>query len=215
MKRFDARILWGALLILGGVSLLFANLGILKGLIGVFWALLFAAGGAVFLYVFLTNREHWWAIIPGFALLGLAANIGLGALFPRVAGVLGGSLFLGATGLSFLIVYVTGTDRWWAIIPGGVMMTLALVSGVSSIFDGLDAGGIFFLGLGLTFGVLYFMPTPQGRQKWAAVPAIVLLIIGVAISIASIPLIWRLWPVALILVGLVLLVRLFVPRRGW
>jgi hypothetical protein len=215
MKRFDARILWGALLILGGISLLFANYGILKGLIGVFWALLFAAGGAVFLYVFLTNREHWWAIIPGFTLLGLAANIGLGALFPRVAGLLGGSVFLGAAGLSFLIVYVTGTDRWWAIIPGGVMMTLALVSGISAVFEGLDAGGVFFLGLGLTFGVLYFVPTPQGRQKWASIPAIVLLIIGAAISIASIPLIWRLWPVALILVGLALLVRLFVPRRTW
>jgi len=94
---------------------------------------------------------------------------------PDVPETLGGVLFLAAIGLAFWVIYFTKRELWWAVIPGGAMFTLALVAGLESVFEGAEMGGVFFLGLGLTFVLLYFVPTPQGRMKWALIPAAVLL----------------------------------------
>ena len=83
MKRFDARTVntVGAILLIGvGILLLLQNFGILGGVVALIWSLIFAAGGLIFVYMFLTNRTPWWALIPGFTLLGLAALIALEAL---------------------------------------------------------------------------------------------------------------------------------------
>jgi hypothetical protein len=165
-----------------------------------------------FLLVFLTNRALWWAIIPGVTLIGLAALIALDQLLPTVGEVAGGALFLGAMGLSFWVIYLTNREHWWAVIPGGVLFTLALVAGLSSVFDGLETGGILFLGLGLTFGLLSVVPTPQGQMKWALIPAAVLSVMGLLVLGAAVSLIGYIWPMALILIGLFLLLRTFVSR---
>lgn len=209
MKRFDVRAIGGILLIVVGVLLLLQNIGIFVGVVALIWALIFAAGGLIFLYMFLTNRTQWWAIIPGFALLGLAALIALDEFFPRVGDILGGTLFLGGIGLAFWVIYFLKREFWWAVIPGGVMFTLALIAGLDSVFEGLETGGVLFLGLGLTFGLLSFVPTPQGRMKWALIPAAVLLVMGLLITAATTGLLNYLWPIALILAGLYLLFRLF------
>jgi len=209
MKRFDVRAIGGILLIVVGVLLLLQNIGIFVGVVALIWALIFAAGGLIFLYMFLTNRTQWWAIIPGFALLGLAALIALDEFFPRVGDILGGTLFLGGIGLAFWVIYFLKRESWWAVIPGGVMFTLALIAGLDSVFEGLETGGVLFLGLGLTFGLLYFLPTPHGRMKWALIPAAVLLVMGLLITAATTGLLNYLWPIALILAGLYLLFRLF------
>ncbi len=209
MKRFDVRAIGGILLIVVGVLLLLQNIGIFVGVVALIWALIFAAGGLIFLYMFLTNRTQWWAIIPGFALLGLAALIALDEFFPRVGDILGGTLFLGGIGLAFWVIYFLKRESWWAVIPGGVMFTLALIAGLDSVFEGLETGGVLFLGLGLTFGLLSFVPTPQGRMKWPLIPAAVLLVMGLLITAATTGLLNYLWPIALILAGLYLLFRLF------
>jgi len=51
-------------------------------------------------------------------------------------------------------------------------------------------------------------------MKWALIPAAVLLIIGLLIAAATASLLNYLWPVALILVGLYVIVRVLLPRRG-
>jgi hypothetical protein len=214
VNRFrDLRVLWGVLLVVGGVLFLLQNLGYLRGFLSLLWALIAVAASAALLYVFLTHRDQWWAIIPGCALLGLAGAITLDGLLPAVGRTWSGPLFLGATALGFLVLYVTDSERWWALIPGGVLLTLALVSFLSSIFRGLETGGIFFLGLGLTFGLVSLAPTPRGRQQWALIPGAVLLVVGVVITIASMPLIRYLWPLVLILIGLYLVWRFFRFQR--
>jgi len=85
---------------------------------GLFVALLFAAGGAVFLYFLVKDRSKWWAAIPGFVLLGLGALIG-SSLLPGVGNRIGGSIFLAFIGLGFLVVYLLRKDQWWPIIPAG------------------------------------------------------------------------------------------------
>jgi hypothetical protein len=212
MKRLDVRAIGGILLIIVGILLLLQNLGIFEVIVTLIWALIFAAGGAIFLYMFLTNRANWWAIIPGFALLGLAALIALDEFFPRVGNALGGAIFLGGIGLAFWVIYLQKREHWWAIIPGGVLFTLALIAGLSPIYEGPAMGGVFFLGLGLTFGLLYFVPIPQGRMKWALIPAAVLVVMGLLITAITTRILDVLFAAALILFGLYLLFRMFRSR---
>jgi len=212
MKKLDARVLFGLLLIVGGLLLLLQNFWGPGGLLALVWAFLFGAAGAAFFFVFFTNRAHWWAVIPGCALLGIAALIALDQIAPQVADALGGVLFLGGMGLGFWVVYFIKRELWWVVIPGGVMLTLALIAGLSSVLEGDETGEILFLGLGLTFGLLSFGQTPQGRLRWALIPAAVLLVMGLLLSAAATPLLGYLWPVALILIGLYFVFRIFVSR---
>ncbi len=212
MKRFDARTVntvGAILLIVVGILLLLQNFGILGGVVALIWSLIFAAGGLIFLYMFLTNRANWWAIISGFTLLGLAALIALDQFLPRVGDALGGTIFLGGIGLAFWVVYFLNREHWWAVIPGGVMFTVALIAGLDSVFEGAEMSGVLFLGLGLTFGLLSLLPTPQGRMRWALIPAAVLLVMGLLITAATTGILDYLWPAALIVVGLYLLFRMF------
>ena len=212
MKRFDARTVntVGAILLIGvGILLLLQNFGILGGVVALIWSLIFGVGGLIFLYMFLTNRTQWWAIIPGFTLLGLAALIALDQFLPRIGDALGGTIFLGGIGLAFWVIYFLNREHWWAVIPGGVMFTVALVAGLDAVFEGLETGGVLLLGLGLTFGLLSLLPTPQGRMRWALIPAAVLLVMGLLITAATTGILEYLWPAALIVVGLYLLFRMF------
>jgi hypothetical protein len=213
MRRFEARVIGAILLIVAGVLFLLQNLGVSLGSLTLLWALLFGAGGVVFLYVFLTDRANWWALIPGFALLGLASVMVLNQLAPRLGEVLGGALFLGGIGLAFWMIYFTNRENWWALIPGGVMATLALVTVLSSFLAGAETGGVFMLGLGLTFGLLSLVRTPEGRMSWALIPAAVFVVIGLAITAATASLLQYLWPAALIALGLYMIFRVVGSRR--
>jgi len=212
MKRFDVRTTGGILLIVVGVLLLLQNLGVFEVVVALIWALIFAAGGGIFVYMFLTNRTNWWAIIPGSALLGIAALIALDQFWPQVGNVLGGVIFLGGIGLAFWVIYFLNREHWWAVIPGGVMLTLAFIAGLESVFERVELGGVFFVGLGLTFALLSLVPTPQGRMKWALIPATVLVVMGVLITAATTGSLAFLGGAALILAGLYSLFRIFVSR---
>ena len=88
--------IWGLLLIVLGAFLLLQVTGLLGALSDLFWSLAFGAAGAVFLYVFLTGlHTRWWAAIPGFTLLGLAATIFYGRFAPPFLSDITGAVFLG------------------------------------------------------------------------------------------------------------------------
>jgi len=214
MKRTELNALWGVLLIAGGVLFLLQTLDIVGHGAALVVALLFGAGGMAFAYVFLRNRARWWAVIPGFALLGLATLMVAEQVLPgKLGGMVGGPIFLGALGLSFWVVYLNQRDHWWAIIPGGVLLTLAAVASADAISVGMDTGSVFFLGLGATFALLYVLPTPEGRIKWAIIPAAVMLILGVIIAAQQAVALRYLWPLALILAGLLMVWRTISARR--
>ncbi len=215
MKRFEIRVVGAILLIAVGVLFLLQNVGIVVGALSLLWALLFGAGGAMFLYVFLTDREQWWAVIPGFALLGLAGTIALNELIPEGGGDWAGMVFLLGIGASFWVIYFVNREHWWAVIPGGVLITLALVAGLSSVFEGAEMGGVFFLGLALTFGLLSFLQTPGGRMKWALIPAAVMFVLGVVITAAATEAFRYVWPVVLVLAGVYLIFRTLSSKRSW
>jgi hypothetical protein len=209
MNRNDnyVTVVWGLILLAVGVLLLLQTLGWLAIGWSFLWMLLALAGGAAFVVMFVTRREHWWAAIPGFTLLGMGTLMALDRYSTAAIGGWGGSIFLGGISLGFWAVFLRKRENWWAVIPGGVLMTLATVAGLSEVVSGLEIGGIFFLGLALTFSLVYVLPTPEGRMTWAVIPAGILFALGVLILIGAGSVINFVWPVALILVGSYLLYR--------
>jgi hypothetical protein len=214
MKRIETSLIGGLALVGVGVLFLLQNLGLLGPLADLIWALAFTAAGAAFLGTFASAPARWWALIPGFALLGIGALVGLQRLAPALAGAWGGALFLGMLSLGFWTVYLTGRARWWALIPGGVLLTLALIAGLAERIGGPDVGWVLFLGLGVTFGLVAIAPTPGGPIRWALIPAGVMLamaLIGMTLSGAALGFAW---PAILILAGLYLAFRaVLAPRR--
>lgn len=220
LKRFDLRIAWGVFLMAAGALALLQNFNILTGALNLLWAFLLGLAGVFFLYAYVSNRTNWWALIPGIILLALTVLVALGVAAPALAEAWGGPLFLGGIGLSFWAVYLANREHWWAVIPGGVLLTLAVVASMETVFrrteQRVSTGGIFFIGLGVTFALVGLLPAsaPQGRMRWAFIPALVLLIMGVLIFAAAEQLVNYLWPVALILAGVYLVFRTFRPRAA-
>ncbi len=212
MNKLGSRILWGVLLIAAGVLFLLQSLGLIR-FAEILWPVLIAMASLAFLSVFFSAPQtNWWAAIPGFVLLSVAGVVALDQLAPDVGEVWSGSLFLGGIALAFWMIYVFNPAQWWTVIPGGVLLTLAAIAGLSSVLHGVEMGGVFFLGLGVTFALLALLPTPEGRLTWSIVPAIVFLVMGVLITAAAAELINYVWPAALILGGLYLLYRAFGSR---
>ena len=178
INKIDYRILIGVLLILGGLLGILEKLGVINNASGFFWATIFGLVGVGFLYIFLTNREHWWSIIPGFSLFGLAITI----MLPDNLNNYGGLAFLGALGLGFLTIYIVNHKHWWALMPSGVLLTLGIISSVSNDLQGQDTGAIFFIGLGLTFLLVAILPTGSLRMSWAFIPASILFIFGILLG---------------------------------
>ena len=110
-----------------------------------------------------------------------------------------GAIFLGLLGVAFLLVYAFHRDNWWAVIPGGVLLTLAGVTLIPG--EGVLAGGLFFLGLAVTFGLVYILPKPSGRLTWALYPAGILFLIGVLVVLGASNLINYVWPLVLLIAG--------------
>ncbi|MBN2005419.1 MAG: hypothetical protein JXA21_18825 [Anaerolineae bacterium] len=212
MKKLPSNIMIGLLLIIGGVIFLLNNLNV--GIAAIIWPFLFGLASLPFLLIFATDRKSWWAVLPGSALLGIAAVM-FYELFPyHLFGDIGGMLFLGSLGIGFLAVYVrTGLREWWALIPGGVLLTLAAVTGLETLLGSAISGSVFMLGLGLTFGAVYLAPAPAGRNRWAAIPAGILALIGLTSLLSNTRMLGILGAIALIGLGGYLLLRNASNRR--
>ncbi len=211
MKRSKASVFWGAGLLLMGVLLLLQNLRVLPNLVETIWLGLFGVCGATFIGVYLADRQRWWALIPGGALLGIAAIFAMEAFFPG-HGALTGIVFLLALSGTFLAVFFFHRENWWAVIPGGVLFTVALVVLLEEFVSGLETASVMMLGLAATFAVLSRVETPQGRMRWPLIPAAVLLSFGLLLLASSVG--WATWAISLLLIlgGAYMALR-SLPRR--
>lgn len=211
MSKLNWRILaGGGLILLGVIALLDVLFQIDLG--GMLWSVLFLAGGIAFLAVLASDRNQWWAAIPGFTLLGIGTLIGLSRLAPAVTDQIGGAIVLGGIGLSFIVVFLLNRNFWWALIPAGVMTSLVVML-VLEPFFGDSVAWVFLLGLAATFGVVYLIPGPGGeRMEWALWPAGIMLIVSLIVMGVSVQWAAYVIPALMILGGIVLFVRAL--RRG-
>ncbi len=198
----------GALLVALGVLFLLQNF-VFADIGNFIWLVLFGLGGLAFLYVFAVNQQQWWAVIPGFVLLGLAALIGFGDRLGNWAP----ALFLGSIGLAFWVIYLVRRDFWWSLIPAGTLTTLAVVAALADRIPDMATGGVLFLGLAVTFGLVYLLTGQRAGQRWALIPAAILAVLGVLLTLSLGGLINYVWALALIGVGVYLLTRVKLSQR--
>jgi hypothetical protein len=206
--------IWGLLLIVAGVLLLFGNFGWLRTIVPIIWAGLFALAGAAFLYVYVTDTERWWASIPGCVLLGLGSLIAISEVFPRLGGYVAGPLFLGAVSLSFWAIYLRKREMWWAIIPGGTMLTVAGITLLEELNLGLDTGGLVLLGISATFVGVSTVKVDGARMRWPLIPAAVMGVLGLFVMAESFRFLGYVWPLALVLVGVYFVLRSTLRQNG-
>ena len=203
MKRIDPAIIGGlALILLGGLFVL-QTMGLLQNVGETFIGAAFLIGGLLFLVAFFTGS--WWAAIPGCVLAGIGVLI----LLPASLEQFGGAVFLGGVGLAFWLVYIPARrERWWALIPAGVLTTLAFVSFAPKLIGDTATGGVFFLGLALTFLLVALL----ADMPWAYYPAGALGVLGFLLVLSMESFANYIWAAALILAGGYLIFRYF--KRG-
>jgi hypothetical protein len=200
MKRLDPSIIGGLLLILVGALFVLQTAGVLDNVGDVFWGAIFLAAGLLFLYSFFTGS--WWAVIPGCVLAGIGALI----LLPSSLEQYGGALFLGSLALAFWLVYLSAPlERWWSLIPAGVLTTLAVVTFTPDLISGEAAGSIFFFGLAVTFLLVAVL----AKMRWAWYPAAALAVVGLLATLALGSVANYAWAVVLIGGGGYLIYRSF------
>ncbi|MDI3213191.1 hypothetical protein [Arthrobacter sp. AL12] len=242
MKSANTSIIAGIALMAAGVLLLLDLLGILDSA-AIVWPLIFAAAGTAFVVLFVRSRDNWWAAIPGSVFLGLAAVVLATQLWAGPAAYWAGALLFLFMGAGFGAVYVRERSNWWALIPCGVMLTLALVVALPPTWQGMPVAAVLFLGLAATFVVLALvpvMPEPRpgqpaarpgqpaavagkqgdaepARMKWPLIPAAVLAMLGLIFAVQATTLLTAseyFVPVLLVLAGVALLVYAYRHRTG-
>jgi len=202
LKKFDPRIVLGIVLLLGGGLLLLQTLGMLRDAADWFWGVVFLGAGGAFLSLLLAG--HWWGVFPGMTLLALGITILLPESFENFEGL----VFLGGIGIAFWIVYFMDRSNWWALIPAGVLSTLAIITMLPDRIGGMETGGFFFLGLGLTFLLVALV----GGMRWAFYPAAVLGVIGLLTTASLMDFSNYIWAAGLIIAGGYMIFRYFANR---
>jgi len=206
--KLNWRILLGVIVLVFGGLLLLQQLNVIT-IHGDMWTFLmsafFATAGIAFLVVLISNKKNWWAAIPGMTLLGLAVLIGSTSLFPAMSAYLAPAIFMAFIAAAFWIVYFLDLHNWWAIIPGGTLLSVAALIAVGSAGNGNLGVGLMFTGMALTFGLVALLPNDGKRLNWAFIPGGVLLVMGLSFLFAVGTWFRYLLPGALILVGIVLI----------
>lgn len=151
-----------ALVVVGVVSFL-GNFGVWHAVGSVVRAAAFVVAGVVAVRFYRDEPGRTWTLPVGAAACGL----GVASLASWDAGV----TFLASIGVGFAMVYLANRARWWALMPAGVVSTLAVVASLDAtrFAEGGWLGATFFLGLGGTFALV--AATGAGGRAWAWWPA--------------------------------------------
>lgn len=205
------RILLGILLVIVGIAALLDSMNVIP-FGGLLWGVLFVFGGVTFIVYLLQNRNAWWAIIPGVVLIGLGFIILVSSIFPNFQGEIGGFIFFLGISIAFLIVYLMNKKFWWAIIPAGVTASLATTILVDQ-FTRFDGGGVFLLGIALTFALLTILPGLEGNRQWPLIPAGILFVVSLFALVDDFNLSSLVWAVLLILLGVFLVIRSLIQKN--
>lgn len=175
MMRSRSTILVAVVLILSGGLLLMQNLGLFGPLQLPVGSYILGGLGLLFLLVFLTApADNWWAAIPGCVLLGVGAVTYLDTLPIQDEWL--GSAVLFSIGLPFLLIYLIKRGSfWWALIPGGIMTALAVITILTLRVRGEIIGALVLWLIALAFWIVYGV---DRRNWWAIIPAGTMTVIG-------------------------------------
>lgn len=112
-------------------------------------------------------------------------------------------------GVVFVGVFVLDRKQWWFLIPGGILIVMAIIPVLELFLPGDVTGSLFFVGVGVVFGVLYLLRGPDRPLGWAIWPALGCCGFGLFVLVVSAVENWILviGPAILIVLGLVIIWR--------
>ena len=173
---------WGVLLIGAGLLVLAEQMGYTSMFSAQVWMIVFAGIGLLgFVSYALSGWQQWGWLFPAGVFSGLAVIIALAEANVNSAAV-GSPLFFGLL-IPFAAAYLIDRSRnWWALIPGGVMLFLALTTLLVDSAGGEWIGAMFLLLIGLTFLFVYLN---NRTRTWALIVAYVFGVLSVAPMLAA------------------------------
>ena len=207
MKIRSHQLIWALFLLAAGAFLLLKNNGVFRDFGDAIWGGLFALMGVGFLAWFLLDRQRHWRAIAGFPLLA-SGVVFLLAWRGVSLGDWQAAVVLLSLALGFWTVLLTHEDNWWALIPAGALTLMAVLTGFQARLNEGAWLGIFLLGLGFVFGLLYLLRLGQQDTGWAGIPAAAFFLIGLVTLVSALKLTGLLaqwWPALLLVGGLVML----------
>jgi hypothetical protein len=140
------------------------------------WIAIFAAISLLGFFSYAMSRFMQWGwLFPTGVFGGLAMIIALAEANVDTAAV-ASPLFIGLL-LPFAAAYLTDRTRnWWALIPGGVMLFLALTTLLVDSAGGEWVGALFLFMIALSFLVVYLS---NRTRTWALIVAYAVAVLGV------------------------------------
>jgi hypothetical protein len=206
------RLIWGVALIAMGAFFLAQQLGLFGAVQLPFWAFAFGLLGLIFLATFIADRRQWWALIPGCILPGVALLL-VNDQNEFIPAQQAGALFLLSIGLPFLLIYLADRRLWWALIPGGVLTVIALITFMTGReLSGQAIAAIMLFGLAAVFALVRLATRSSPYMGWATWVAVILAVIGVLVLVTGPQAAALVGPAILIGLGLFLLARVYWPR---
>jgi hypothetical protein len=182
MNINKSSLFWGVLLIGAGLLVLAEQMGYTSMFSPQVWMIVFAGIGLLgFVSYALSGWKQWGWLFPAGIFAGLVVIIALTEANVSSAAV-GSPLFIGLL-IPFAAAYLTDRSRnWWALIPGGVMLFLALTTLMVDTVGGEWVGAMFLLLIGLTFLFVYL----NNRARiWALIVAYVFGVLSIAPMLAA------------------------------
>lgn len=183
MNVNKSSLFWGVLLIGGGALALADQFGYIEDFSPMVWILVFGAVSLLgFVSYAMSGWKEWGWLFPAGIFGGLAMIIALATNDVVDSAAVASPLFFGML-LPFAAAYLTDRTRnWWALIPGGVMLLLALVTLLVDTVGGEWVGAMFLLMFGLAFLAVYL----NNRTRiWALIVAYVFGVLSIAPMLAS------------------------------
>lgn len=182
MNGSKSGLFWGVLLVGVGILALARQMGYIDQVPDTMWVWIFALVSLLALLSYgLSGWQQWGWLFPAGVFGGLAVTIAL-AINNVDSAAVGSPLFFGLL-IPFGAAYLTDRARnWWALIPGGIMLFLALTTLTVDSIGGEWIGSLFLFLIGLSFLVVYLN---NRARTWALLVAYILGVLSLAPAMAS------------------------------
>ena len=182
MNINKSSLFWGVLLIGAGLLALADRFGYIQDFTPSIWILIFGAISLLGFVSYATSGwKDWGWLFPAGVFGGLAIVIALATNNVGTAAV-ATPLFIGLL-IPFGAAYLADRTRnWWALIPGGVMLFLALVTLLVDTVGGEWIGAMFLLLIGLVFLAVFLN---DRTRIWALIVAYVFGVLSIAPMLAA------------------------------
>ena len=183
MKTNRLSLFWGILLIGSGIAFaVLQQTNYFDRLPDSVWMWVFAFVSFAALVTYLVSGwKQWGWLFPFGVFGGLAVTVALAVNNVDSAAV-GSPLFVG------LLIPFAAADlqdrakNWWALIPGGVMLFLALVTLLVDNVGGEWVGAAFLFLIALSFFIVYL---GNRTRMWALLVTYILFVLSIAPALAS------------------------------